>query len=191
MRPRGFKKIIIKLLAKDRKFFTLNQIVRETGLHRYDVRDVLIELCLEDYLMRIRKERIYAFPTGASRRKGPPLKNVTYRVKSPKALAQRIAPKYRGEGKERRSAFPTACDRMWFIIRKKRVFRRKDLRLLANVKNETARHYTKMLRRGGIIAPSTGSGLTVRGEWRLIKDVGPRRPYVGDFKFQIADRKLK
>lgn len=157
---RGYKKIILELLRQDRKFFTLNQIVRETGLDRYDVRDVLIELCIEDYLKRIRKE---AQPRQESRT-GPNLENVTYRTKRPKTLAIKIAPKLRGQN--------TACDRMWFIIRKKRAFTRKDLRLLAGVGTETARHYTKMLRRVGIIKERD------QGEWRLVKDVGPRRPYV-------------
>jgi len=170
---RGFKKIITELLKQERKFFTLNQIVKDTGLKREDVRDVLIELCIDDYLKRIRKTIVgkgfEPFPTG----KGPALQNVTYRVRKPKALAEKIIPKYRGEN--------NAADRMWFIIRKKGKFTRRDLRVLTcdmkgqpTMSKETVRWYTKMLHRAGIICVSG------RGEWTLIKDVGPRRPYIGD-----------
>jgi hypothetical protein len=168
MNSRGHKKIILELLRQDRKIFTLNQIVKITGLKREGVRDVLIDLCLGDYLKRIRKT-IEPYLG----EKGPPLQNVTYRVRKPKILAQKIAPKFKGEN--------NACDRIWFIIRKRRKFTRRDLRVLTcdmkgqpTIAKETVRWFTKMLARAGIIKQ------TSRGEWILVKDVGPKRPYVGD-----------
>jgi len=66
-------------------------------------------------------------------------------------------------------------DRIWIVIREKRFFTRRDLRVLAGATNGMVRWYTRMLARAGIIATSGRFG-----EWRLIKDVGPRRPYIGD-----------
>jgi DNA-binding Lrp family transcriptional regulator len=178
---RGFKKIITELLKQDRKFFTLNQIVKDTGLKREAVRDVLIELCIDDYLKRIRRV-IEPY----SKQKGPALQNVTYRIRRPRDLIKRITPKYRSEN--------NAGDRIWFIIRGLRKFTRRDLRVLTcdmkgqpTMSKETVRWYTKMLHRAGIIRQGA------RGEWALIKDVGPRRPYVGDQvnKMRISDCGLR
>ena len=93
--------------------------------------------------------------------------SLTYRITDKKALAKRIAPKLKEE---------TVQDRMWFIIRKKRLFVLRDLIVLAGVKRETARWFLKALRRAGIVRPSRPAGPGV--EWRLVKDVGPKRPYV-------------
>lgn len=156
---RNFKIIIQELLKIDRSFFTLDQVVRLTRLPRDDVRDVLINLRLNGYLRKIRKT-----VTPYIRGKGPSVMNVTYRVLNPQKLVQKIGVKPRGEN--------TIADRMWFIIRKLRVFTRRDLRVLAGAGFETVCSYTKMLRRAGYVARSDG------GEWRLVKDVGPTRPYV-------------
>jgi hypothetical protein len=156
---RNYKIIIQELLRIDRKFFTLAQIVRSTGLPRENVRDVLIELRLDRYLRQIRKT-VVPYVRG----KGPSMMNVTYRVLDPKKLGQKIEPKPR-----RKNAI---VDRMWFVIRKLRNFTRRDLRVLAGAGFETSRWYTKMLHRAGYIA------ISGRGEWRLIKDAGPKRPYI-------------
>ena len=157
---RNFKIIIQELLKIDRKFFTLDQVVRSTRLPRENVRDILIELRLDGYLRRIRKT-----VAPRVRGKGPSMMNVTYRLLNPKKLAQKIG--FRPRGKN------TIADRMWFIIRKLRIFTRRDLRVLAGAGFENSRWYTMMLRRAGYITTSD------RGEWRLIKDVGPARPYIG------------
>lgn len=156
---RGFKKIILELIRIDRNFFTLNQVVRTTGLPRENVRDVLIELRFDGFLRRVGRTKDY---NGPCRR----LDNVRYRVLRPKVLAERIAPKRRGKN--------NSCDRIWFLIRMKRMFKRKDLRVLAEVSSETVRWFTKLLHRAGIIS------LIGRDEWSLIGDPGARRPYIGD-----------
>jgi DNA-binding IclR family transcriptional regulator len=71
-----------------------------------------------------------------------------------------------------------ALNRMWTTIRYKGTFELSDLIKLANVKRETARSFIKTFRKGGFISPSKPTGRGVF--WTLIKDVGPRRPYIGD-----------
>jgi len=150
-----------ELLKRERTFFSLAQIVRATGLEREKVRDILIGLWREKLLVRVRKNRDYSWSNG------PPLLNVRYRVVVPGKLAARIAPQYRGEN--------NAADRIWFIVRKKVTFTRRDLRVLAGASSSNVRWYTKKLAKAGIISTRGRSG-----EWVLLKDVGPRRPYVGD-----------
>lgn len=150
-----------ELLKRERNFFSLEQIIKATGLERDKVRDILIGLWREKLLVRVRENRDYSL----KRRRA--LLNVRYRVVMPAKLAARIAPRYRGEN--------NAADRIWFIIRKKITFTRRDLRVLTGASNANVRWYTKMLAKAGIIA-SRG----ISGEWTLLKDVGPRRPYIGD-----------
>lgn len=150
-----------ELLKRERNFFSLEQIIKATGLERDKVRDILIGLWREKLLVRVRENRDYSL----KRRRA--LLNVRYRVVMPAKLAARIAPRYRGEN--------NAADRIWFIIRKKITFTRRDLRVLTGASNANVRWYTKMLAKAGIIA-SRG----ISGEWTLLKDIGPRRPYIGD-----------
>jgi hypothetical protein len=152
-----------ELLKHGRYFFSMEQIIKATGFSRNNVRDILLIFWRENYLVRIQKHADH------SRRKGPPLMSVRYRVISPAKLAERIVPKYRGEN--------NSSDRIWFVIRKKRTFTRRDLCVLAGASKEHVRWYTKMLARAGYIRTSERSG-----EWVLIKNPGPRRPYVGDQK---------
>lgn len=71
-----------------------------------------------------------------------------------------------------------ALNRMWTAIRCKGNFTLSDLIKLANVKRETARSFCKSLRKAGFIVPNKPTGQGVY--WTLVKDPGPRRPYVGD-----------
>jgi len=71
-----------------------------------------------------------------------------------------------------------ALNRMWTTIRYKETFELSDLIKLASVKRETARSFLKTLRKGGFITPNKPTGRGVF--WTLIKDPGPRRPYIGD-----------
>lgn len=150
-----------ELLKRGRDFFSLNQIIKATGLDRTVVRNTLLTLHSEGFLRRVLRT-----PEPYDKVKGPPMMNIRYRVITPSKLAAKIAPVQRGE---RNSA-----DRMWFVIREKKVFTRRDLRVLAGVSRGYVRWFTKMLHRAGIIC------LTDRDEWSLIKDSGSRRPYVGD-----------
>ena len=150
-----------ELLKRQRNFFSLAQIVMATGLDRDKVRDILLDLWREKFLVRIRENRDYSL------NKRPPFLKVRYRVIMPAKLAARIAPQYRGEN--------NAADRLWFIMRKKITFTRRDLRVLTGASNAYVRWYTKMLAKAGIVASRGRSG-----EWTLLKDVGPRRPYIGD-----------
>lgn len=149
-----------ELLKRGTGFFSLAQIIKATGLDRTVVRNTLLTLHSEGFLRRVLKT-----PEPYSRDKGPPLMNVRYKVIMPSKLAAKVAPVRRGE---RNSA-----DRMWFIIREKKTFTRRDLRVLAGASKEHCRWFTKMLHRAGIIC------LTDRDEWSLIKDPGARRPYIG------------
>jgi len=150
-----------ELLKRQRNFFSLAQIVKATGLDRDKDRDTLLDLWREKFLVRIRENRDYSL------NKRPPFLKVRYRVIMPAKLAARIAPQYRGEN--------NAADRLWFIMRKKITFTRRDLRVLTGASNAYVRWYTKMLAKAGIVASRGRSG-----EWTLLKDVGPRRPYIGD-----------
>ncbi len=150
-----------ELLRRQRNFFSLAQIVKTTGLRRDEVRDILHDFWRQKLLVRIRKDRDYSWSNG------PPLLNVRYRVATPAKLAARIAPCYRGEN--------NAADRIWFVIRKKISFTRRDLRVLTGASSSNIRWYTKRLAKAGIIASRGRSG-----EWILLKDVGSRRPYTGD-----------
>jgi len=150
-----------ELLRRQRNFFSLDQIVKTTGLKRNDVRDILLGFWAEKLLVRIHKNRDYSWS------KGPPLLNVRYRVIMPAKLAARIAPQYRGEN--------NAADRIWFVIRRKVTFTRRDLRILTGASSSNVRWYTKRLSKAGIISTRGRSG-----EWFLLNDVGPRRPYVGE-----------
>ena len=150
-----------ELLKRERNFFSLEQVVKATGLERNKVRDILLGLWREKFLVRIRENRDYSL------KKRRLLLSVRYRVIMPAKLAGRIAPQYRREN--------NAADRLWFIIRKKITFTRRDLRVLTGASSGNVRWYTKMLARAGIVASRGRSG-----EWTLLKDVGPRRPYIGD-----------
>lgn len=65
---------------------------------------------------------------------------------------------------------------MWKVLRYLKIFTRRDLIALAEVSHENAIWFTKMLRQDGIIKSSRNGGPGT--EWRLIKDLGPRRPYM-------------
>jgi hypothetical protein len=102
-------------------------------------------------------------------------------VAGKKKLAERIAPKLKEE---------TAQDRMWSVIRNKSemdgCFKVRDVIILADVKRENARWFVKMLRRAGYIRPSKPGGPGV--EWRLIRDCGPKRPYVTSRQKAVGSR---
>jgi hypothetical protein len=150
-----------ELLKHKRNYFSLEQIVRATKLERATVRDILLYLWEEKYLVRVRKDVQHTW------KKYHPFENPRYQIISPKKLEIRITPKYRGHN--------NASDRIWFVIRKKKIFTRRDLCVLAGVSKEHVRWFTKMLARAGYIKASE-----VSGEWILVKDPGSRRPYVGD-----------
>jgi hypothetical protein len=99
-------------------------------------------------------------------------------VKDKKRLSERILPKTKEN---------TSQDRMWSVIRNKSKvdgrFTVRDLIVLTcnrkgepNVSYVNARWFVNMLRRAGIVQPSQEGGRKVF--WKLMKDIGPRRPYV-------------
>jgi ribosomal protein S25 len=142
-------------------FFSLDQLLRLTKISRKYVTDVLVVFSEEGLIKKIAKQRKEHIP-GHS-----PRFSLTYTANR-KALAARIAPRLKED---------TVQDRIWKVIRGKRQFNLRDLIVVAGVKRGMARWYLKALRTIGIIQPSrTGGGLGV--EWRLVKDVGVRRPYI-------------
>ena len=149
------------------RFFTMERIIEATKISRRDVRYIMIGFVREGLVTKVKKvkkpEREWC---------KPPLYTIIYRLANRKRMEERIAPKQRPD---------TVQDKMWFVIRKIRVFSRHDLVTLTSDKKgnptvayETARWYTKALRKAGYIKAG------VRGEWVRIKDVGPKRPYIGD-----------
>ena len=152
--------IIGNAILKQKGFFSLDQIIQETHYRRDDARQALAGFAKEGLIKVVWRHKKSQYKGGSA-----PL-IFLYRMVNKKNLADAIAPKYRGEN--------NAMDRIWLIIFKKKVFTRRNLCVLTGVKKETARWYTKMLARAGII------GQKSRGEWVLYKDTGPRRPYVGD-----------
>lgn len=172
-------KIIGEVVLGEKGCFTVGKVSRMTGLSTPDVRTVLDRLFREGLLLRIKID-----PQFATLRGRPPAKLLYQNLptsrkavlrragKSKKDLARKIAPRLK-EG--------TALDRMWSIIRARVNFTVQDLIVLAEVGRENARSFVKALRRAGIVR-----NVGYR-DWALIKDVGPRRPYVG--KAQSAKRK--
>jgi Fic family protein len=167
-------RIIGVAILEHHGFFSLDQIARETKILRRYVNDVLVVFCQEGIIKKIKKQK-------KEHRPGlPPAFSLTYRVANQKKLAERIAPRLKEN---------TGQDRMWSVIRNKTkadgFFTLRDLVILAGVIKGSARCYLKSLRKIGIIQPSrSGGGPGV--EWRLLRDPGPRRPYVGNQKTQRA-----
>jgi predicted transcriptional regulator len=157
-------RIIGKVVLEMPGFFSLDQITKKTKMHRCEVCHVLAKLCLEGLLKRAASKMREEY----QERRGRPYYDIIYRISNKNALIAKIAPRLKEE---------TAQDRMWKVIRYLRVFTRSDLIRTAEVSRENAKWYTKMLHRAGYLKPSKPGGPGV--EWRLIKDVGPKRPYVG------------
>jgi len=166
------------VLEANEFFFSLDQIVKKTKMHRCEVCHVLTKLCLEGLVKRAASKMRQEY----QERRGRPYYDIIYRICNKDALAAKIAPKLKEE---------TAQDKMWKVIRYLRVFTRSDLIRTAEVSRENAKWYTKMLHRGGYLKPSKPGGPGV--EWRLVKDVGPKRPYVtanvGAYRYTPVRRK--
>ena len=169
-------KIIGEVVLGEQGFFTVGKIARETGIPAPDVRVVLDRLFRAGLLLRVKID-----PQFATLRGRPPAK-LLYQKRNKRDFARKIAPKLKEN---------TALDRAWSVIRNKSrlegSFTVKDVVALGKVGRENARWFVKKLRKAGIIAR--------RGhrEWILIKDPGPKRPYVSkknqDSKFKIQDSK--
>ena len=155
-----------RAILERKRFFSLDQVKRDTGISHKYCRDVLTVFCQEGIVKQIkklRKEHICGWS---------PRYAIIYRVIDRKGLTSRIAPR-------RKEA--TVQDRMWYVMRNKfrsgSSFNLHDLIFLANAQKGMARWYLKALRRAGYIAPSrSGGGPGV--EWRLTKDWGPERPFL-------------
>ena len=164
------------------QFFTLDQIIEITGLSRIGVRRILERFSRERLVLKITKMPNY-FKGEIAPPKGRPPLAITYHVAAKKKLSDRVAPKLK-EG--------TAQDRMWSVIWNKSemegCFTLRDVVILAAVGRENARWYLKMLRRAGFVRPSKARGRGVY--WRLIKDPGPKRPYVSG-RQRVESKSLK
>jgi ribosomal protein L4 len=163
------------VLEMEQSFFSLDQIVRKTGMYRREICHILEKLYLENIILKVSNKKREEY----QERRGRPYYDIIYRLVKKQILHKRITPILKNE---------TAQDRMWKVLRYLKVFTRSDLILLAKVSHEHAMWFTKMLRREGIVKPSRNGGPGT--EWRLIKDLGPRRPHVTDGrkKFNIATR---
>lgn len=164
-------KIIGEIVLGEKGCFTVGKVSRVTGLSAPDVRVVLDRLFREGLLLRIKIDPQFAPAAGL---RGRPPARLIYQKKSKKNLARKIAPKLKEN---------TALDGMWSIIRARINFTVQDLIVLAEVGRENARSFVKALRRAGIVR-----NVGYR-DWALIKDTGPRRPYVGDQKAEAKDLK--
>jgi predicted transcriptional regulator len=158
-------KIIGEVILQGQGLFSVKKIARETGLSASDVQTVLDRLFRAGLLLRFKTDPQFAAP------RGRPKSKMLYQPASREAVAKKIGPRLKEN---------TSQDRMWSVIRDKSrfvgSFTVRDLIVVAEVKRENARWFVKMLRRAGIIRPSKAGGPGV--EWTLIKDVGPKRPYV-------------
>jgi len=162
-------KIIGEVVLGEKGCFTVGKVSRmippEAGLSAQDVRTVLDRLFREGLLLRIKIDPRFAPAAGL---RGRPPAKLLYQKKSKKNLAEKIAPKIKEN---------TALDRAWSVIRNKSrlegSFTVADVVMLGEIGRENARSFVKMLRRAGIVR-----NVGYR-EWVLIKDTGPRRPYVG------------
>jgi predicted transcriptional regulator of viral defense system len=166
--------IIGEIVLEKRGFFTVRKIARESGISPNSVQVVLDRLFREGLLLRFRID-----PKFAPLTPGRPKKKALYEIQNRKKLADRVLPRIR-EG--------AASDKMWSVIRNKTKmdghFTTHDVVILAEVGRENARWFLKMLRRAGFIRPR-GRG---RGNyWTLVKDPGPKRPYINDQKNRTVD----
>jgi Fic family protein len=154
-----------KAISEHHGFFSIDQIVKFTGISRRYCRDILGLFCKEGIIRQFNKGRKEHIPGK------PPIYAMIYRLIDRKRLIVRIAPRR----KER-----TIQDRMWYVMRNKfrgdGSFNLCDLILLAGAKKNTARWYLKTLHKAGYIVPSRKAGPGV--EWKLTEDFGPERPYL-------------
>lgn len=155
-----FKIIGNKLLGLN-GFFSVRTIAKETGIDPKEVRIVLDRMLREGLVERYELRKI------SNQLRGRPGAVLVYQVKKKDNLEKRIIPKLKTD---------TAMDRMWKVIRYRRNFTRRDLRIDAEAGFETAKWFTKMLARAGYVKQ------IARREWALVKDPGPKRPYVNDQK---------
>jgi hypothetical protein len=143
----------------------MEHVISEAKITRAQARYILFLFCKLGLIKKVWKKAKSEKEWGKQR-----LYTITYRLADLKKMTERIAPK----------AFEsTAQDRMWFVIRKLRMFTRRDLVVLTcdagghqTVAWETARWFTKRLRKNGYIRPGH------QGEWILIDDPGPKRPRI-------------
>lgn len=155
-------------MARKNDFFSLDQIVRDTGLERPPVLRYMEELCRDGILKRtIKCPRVWE-----KRGKVQDSLLMVFRANREK-LAARIAPKLREN---------TLMDKMWSVVRNKirldGCITIRELIVLAEANRNYARWFLKMLRHAGIIRPSKASGPDI--VWTFTKDRGPQRPYLGD-----------
>jgi hypothetical protein len=149
------------VLGMGQSFFSLDQIVKETGICRRETGHILEKLYLEGIVKKISTKKKEEY----QKRRGRPCYDIIYRLIKKQTLCKRIAQRLKNRTEE---------DQMWQVLRYLKVFTRRDLIILAKVSYEHAVWFTKILRREGIIWPSRNGGPKVK--WRLIEDVGPRRP---------------
>ena len=168
-------KIIGEVILGEKGLFSVKKVARETGLSTDNVQIVLDRLFREGVLLRFKRN-----PELAPLR-GRPKSKMIYERSSRKILLQKIRPRLKED---------TAQDRMWSVIRNRSkldgFFTIRDIIRLAEVKRENARWFVKMLRRAGYIRPSKPGGPGV--EWRLIRDCGPKRPYVTSRQKAVGSR---
>ncbi len=145
------KRFVIHAILARRGFFSLDQIAESARLSRGTVRTALNALCSAGLVTRI------------SLRRGMIGEAIRYRGINTK-LRKALEPKLQEN---------TAADAMWKVIRFKKVFQTRDLRVIAGATKENARWFIKMLRRAGYIKERPGQ------QWVLTEDPGVRRPYVG------------
>ncbi len=162
-------RIVVRAILQGQGFVSAKQIATKTIIGARGVRVVLDRLMREGLVQRF---DLVPNPGERSPLRGRPKKRVVYQVVDKKRLEERIAPKFKKD---------TAGDRIWSVIRNKAKadgqFTVRDIVALAVVKIDNARWFVKMLHRAGFVRPLVEHGQGVR--WRLIKDPGPRRPYVG------------
>jgi hypothetical protein len=156
-------KIILEKFS--RRLFTMEHVMAEAKITRAQARYVLFLFCKLGLIKKVWKKAKSDKEWGKQR-----LYTITYRLADLKKMTERIAQK----------AFEdTAQDKMFWVMRKLRVFTRRDLVVLTcdaggrqTVARETARWFTKRLRKNGYIRPGN------QGEWILINDPGPKRPCI-------------
>ena len=161
------------VVEKGNEFFALDQIVEMAGFDRITVRRILEKLRREELVVTIAKKGAYQLESAGEVElgKGRPPLAITYHIRSKEKFIKRVGPKLKEN---------TAQDKMWSVIRHKSrlegSFSVRDVVVLAEVKHEHARWFVKMLRRAGYLSCSAPGGKGVT--WTLIKDPGPKRPYI-------------
>ena len=171
------KQIIEIVLKYYHGFFSLDQVVTDSGWERAEVKHRLDRLEAEGLIKRQRETR----GRNVKRPGGPAPMDILY-IKR-KGLAARLA---RMDATQRKD---TGWDRIWRTIRALRRFTVNDLIQLTGCKEDSCRDFVGLLKREQFIRAINPKIKPVT--WVLCKDPGPQRPRIPEKDKDVQSPKSK